>query len=102
MRLLLPDPMPMLTPTGVTGVDTTDHTMAMDTDTGARGRGQLRLRPRLWLLLMLTLRPTLIPGMDTTDGDTHMVVIMAMPTIPMDTTGAESNQYKYKTKTFQH
>merc|ERR1719480_766414 len=36
----------------------------------------------------------LTPGGDITD--TPMAVIMAMVTIPMDTTGAESNQLKTK------
>merc|ERR1711878_183144 len=95
-------PMLMLIPTMGIGEDTTDPTMAMATDTGARRRGQLmlslRLKPILTLMLMLTL---MLGGAIT---DTPMAAIMAMVTIPMDTTGAESNQqYKFtkKTKTFQ-
>merc|ERR1712214_101565 len=74
------------------GADTTDPTMAMAGDTGARRRGQptLSLRPILTLMLMLTL---MLGGAIT---DTPMAAIMAMVTIPMDTTGAESNQqYKF-------
>merc|ERR1711971_359593 len=91
MKLLFLDLMLMLRliPTMGIGVDTTDPTMAMDGDTGARRRGQLMLR------LMLTL--TLMLGGAITD--TPMAAIMAMVTIPMDTTGAESNQqYKFTKK----
>merc|ERR1719384_3079477 len=73
------------------GADTTDPTMAMAGDTGARRRGQLMLSLRL--ILMLTL---MLGGVIT---DTPMAAIMAMVTIPMDTTGAESNQqYKFTKK----
>merc|ERR1712045_126467 len=104
MKLLFLDLMLMLRliPTMGIGVDTTDPTMAMDGDTGARRRGQLMLSLRLRLRPMLTLMLTLMLGGAITD--TPMAAIMAMVTIPMDTTGAESNQqYKFtkKTKTFQ-
>merc|ERR1711874_829634 len=50
----------------------------------------VREKLRLHLLLMLTLM--LMPGGVTTD--TPMVATMAMDTIPMDTTGEESNHKK--------
>merc|ERR1712227_1129775 len=88
MRLLLPPDLTLmlrLTPIMATGADTTDPTMAMAGDTGERRKGQpmlsLRLRPILTLMLMLTLGGAIT--------DTPMVAIMAMVTIPMDTTGAE-------------
>merc|ERR1712154_252719 len=97
MKLLFLDLMLMLRliPTMGVGGDTTDPTMAMDGDTGARRRGQLMLSLRLKPILMLTLMLTL-GGAIT---DTPMAAIMAMVTIPMDTTGAESNQqYKFTKK----
>merc|ERR1711971_507554 len=101
MKLLFLDLMLMLRliPTMGIGVDTTDPTMAMDGDTGERRRGQLMLslRPMLTLMLMLMLTLTLMLGGAITD--TPMAAIMAMVTIPMDTTGAESNQqYKFTKK----
>merc|ERR1712045_547402 len=95
MKLLFLDLMLMLRliPTMGIGVDTTDPTMAMDGDTGARRRGQLMLSLRLRPILTLTL---MLGGAIT---DTPMAAIMAMVTIPMDTTGAESNQqYKFTNK----
>ena len=69
----------------------------MDTDTDpmdmlimVREKLRLHLLLRLRLLLMLTLM--LMPGGVTTD--TPMVATMAMDTIPMDTTGEESNHKK--------
>merc|ERR1711971_1439187 len=91
MKLLFLDLMLMLRliPTMGIGVDTTDPTMAMDGDTGERRRGQL----------MLSLRPMLTLMLGGAITDTPMAAIMAMVTIPMDTTGAESNQqYKFTKK----
>merc|ERR1712045_861667 len=93
MKLLFLDLMLMLRliPTMGIGVDTTDPTMAMDGDTGARRRGQL--------MLSLRLRPMLTLMLGGAITDTPMAAIMAMVTIPMDTTGAESNQqYKFTKK----
>jgi len=97
MKLLFLDLMLMLRliPTTAIGVDTTDPTMAMAGDTGARRKGQLMLSLRLRPILTLML--TLMLGGAITD--TPMAAIMAMVTIPMDTTGAESNQqYKFTKK----
>merc|ERR1719291_1668477 len=60
----------------------------------AREKLRLHLLLRLRLLLMVTLMLTLMlmPGGVTTD--TPMVATMAMDTIPMDTTGEESNHKK--------
>merc|ERR1712154_610761 len=99
MKLLFLDLMLMLRliPTMGIGADTTDPTMAMAGDTGARRRGQLMLSLRLRPILTLTLMLTLMLGGAITD--TLMAAIMAMVTIPMDTTGAESNQqYKFTKK----
>merc|ERR1712228_892957 len=67
----------------------------MDTDTDPMDmlimvREKLRLHLLLRLRLLLTLM--LMPGGVTTD--TPMVATMAMDTIPMDTTGEESNHKK--------
>merc|ERR1719264_195653 len=105
MRVLLPlDLMLMLKLTLIMaiGVDTTDPTM--DMDTWERRKGLLRLMPILMLtqrliltqVLRLMLTQTLMLG--GAIMDTPMAAIMAMVTIPMDTTGAESNQYKHTKK----
>merc|ERR1712115_524056 len=92
MKLLLPLDLTLtLIPTMAIGADTTDPTMAMAGDTGARRRGQPMLSLRLRLTPILTLM-LMLGGAIT---DTPMAAIMAMVTIPMDTTGAESNQ-QYK------
>merc|ERR1712241_848722 len=94
MKLLFLDLMLRLIPIMGIGVDTTDPTMAMAGDTGERRRGQPMLSLRLRPMLMLTLTLMLMLGGAITD--TPMAAIMAMVTIPMDTTGAESNQqYKF-------
>merc|ERR1712241_1165474 len=96
MKLLFLDLMLMLRliPIMAIGEDTTDPTMAMAGDTGERRRGQPMLSLRLRPMLMLTLTLMLMLGGAITD--TPMAAIMAMVTIPMDTTGAESNQqYKF-------
>merc|ERR1719201_3266645 len=112
MRVLLPlDLMLTLKLTLIMAiwVDTTDHTMDMAMDTWERRKGLLRLMPILMrmltqrLILTQVLRLMLTLTLGGAIMDTPMAAIMAMVTIPMDTTGAESNQYKHtrKTKTFQ-
>merc|ERR1719360_482573 len=90
-RLLLPDPTLMLML--MEAITDTDTPIPTDMEDTTMERDQRMLSPRLWPLL--TLRLMLTPGGDITD--TPMAGIMAMVTIPMATTGAESNQFKTKT-----
>merc|ERR1712176_1354608 len=91
LKLLVLTPMPKLMLMASTPMDMAMFTPTdMDT-TLARGL----LMKLLFLDLMLMLR-LMLGGAIT---DTPMAAIMAMVTIPMDTTGAESNQqYKFTKK----
>merc|ERR1739838_1000479 len=85
MRVLLPLDLMLtlkLTLIMAIGVDTTDPTMAMAT--WERRKGLLRLMPILMLTQRLMLTLTLMLG--GAIMDTPMAAIMAMVTIPMDTT----------------
>merc|ERR1719360_386248 len=95
-RLQLPDLTLMLML--MESITDMDIPMPTDMEDTTMERDQRMLSPRLWPLLTLMPRLMLTPGGDITD--TPMAGIMAMVTIPMDTTGAESNQFK--TKTSQH
>merc|ERR1712154_431421 len=81
-----------------------DMAMFIPTDMDTTSaRGLLMNLLFLDLMLMLTLMPTLMLTLMLTLGGaityTPMAAIMAMVTIPMDTTGAESNQqYKFTKK----
>merc|ERR1739838_419538 len=93
MRVLLPLDLMLtqkLTLIMAIGVDTTDPTMAMDT--WERRKGLLRLMPSLMLtqrlILPQVLRLMLTLALGGAIMDTPMAAIMAMVTIPMDTTGA--------------
>merc|ERR1719305_2054973 len=96
MRVLLPPDLILKqrrTLIMATGLDTTDPTM--DMDTWERRKGLLMLMPILMLTQRLILTQVLMLTQMLMLGgaimDTPMVAIMAMVTILMDTTGAESN-----------